>query len=303
VSLRNAVLYAAAGLAGWCAVAWAERTEMTRRTERTPSRSFPSLLSPVSLSFAAPLRPPVPGSAGLAGLPALIAAIPKNDLDAAEEAIRKWPPGTAREFALELLAGRQAAATDPFYDPDAPPEESAEPPYNCYAKLAESMAGGEIMPYGGYTTGGLWGDMGNLEEWISMDPAAATAAVLKMPRDGASRSAAVDMAVRTLAKSDPAAALEFYLMSGDPNTGSGTAEAWKKQVLAERDTNGGPNVQRAFLERLTLAQQSSLFASLADSIQSRDVSDPVPNAVMICSPVGCSKRGKSRRGWSPFLQN
>jgi hypothetical protein len=117
--------------------------------------------------------------------------------------------------------------------------------------------------------------MSNLKEWLSMDPAAATAAVLKMPKDGVSRSAAVDMAVETL---DSAAALEYYLKSGETTVGSGTSEAWRRQVLSQSGTKDGPDLQRSFLERLTLAQQDGLFAAVAEGIQGRDVSDPMADA-------------------------
>ena len=274
MSLRQTALYAAAGLAGWFGVAW---WQPAHRSDRT-ARSAPSHPSSPSYSSQnpAPLRPPAPGSAGLAAVPALIAAIPNDGLAAATEAIQKWPPGTAREFALELLKGRQAAAEDPFYDPDAPPEESGDPPYNRFRELAATIQQGDIMAGGGLHSG-TFHDLVTLKEWVRMDPAAATAAILKMPPAG-SRSAAVDLAVETLANGDPAAALDFYFKSGDKNLGGGTAEAWKKLVLAEQDPAGAPDLQRQFLDRMSRAQHDRLFEELADSIQSRDVSDPLPDS-------------------------
>lgn len=109
-----------------------------------------------------------------------------------------------------------------------------------------------------------------LGNWVSLEPAAATSAVLKMPTSPG-RTSAVDAVVSALAQTNAAAALEFALKSGEQSLGSCAAIAWAQMTtgnsLGER--GDAASEKPSLLSRMSPAQQESLFTSLAGELDLR----------------------------------
>ena len=263
MNFRALILYAAAGFAGWWGVALSDGD---RNPDAVPAVATAAPVKPMEADEIAQdtlgkIRRPAAGSEELARIAALIAAIPNDSLTDIEAKVKTWPPGVTRDFALALLSERTALEEDPFADPSEPPEVDTEPPYNRFRELAESMTRGFIMSEAGIHRG-TYADFATLEDWVFFDPAVATAAILKMPRHGSRRSA-VETAVEMLSKTDPAAALEFMVLSGEQRPGRATAEAWAKLIIDDLPHKGASDAQRQFLDGMTREQQDSLFESLA----------------------------------------
>jgi hypothetical protein len=189
---------------------------------------------------------------------ALIASAPDgtfNDL----------PPGTARAFAETMLRvqvlERDGERELTGYSSTLAGDEGN--PRDPFRALDAMMADGFV----GVKSNEIHSLLGN---WVSLEPAAATSAVLKMPTSPG-RTSAVDAVVSALAQTNAAAALEFALKSGEQSLGSCAAIAWAQMTtgnsLGER--GDAASEKPSLLSRMSPAQQESLFTSLAGELDLR----------------------------------
>lgn len=276
MNLLTIICCALAGLAGWWGMALCEEGA---KTVATPANTPVAAAEPVEAPSAVKdtvqkLRQARPGSAEISRIAALLSAIPNDSLDDLQNELYALPPSTARQFALTLLSQLLALAKDPSADPSAPPPADAEPPVNAFRELEEEMAEGSITP--DYGSGGPGLNSQALRDWVSADPAIATAAILKMPA-GTSRQSAVDIAAEVMSLTDSAGALEFVLQSGEPRPGWGTVQAWAKLITGPAPAGGPATSPAEFLHRMTWEQQDSLFSRLAYAAGSFDDSNLNPN--------------------------
>jgi hypothetical protein len=296
VKQLHAVLCAAAGLAGWWGASWGEGTERTEWTARTgeeaaSSRSMDFMKSSGRGTGGAPS-----GSGALSGLPAQLAALRLED---AVDLAYSWPESTAQSLALALLECRRLATDDPFADRLAAP--TGPPPKNGLEELAEKLPTGELDPR--YSI-----DHDRLRRWAQGDPAAACAAILKMPA-GESRTAAADVAAGALANHDPAAAMDLVMETGGEKFGEGAAKAWAALVLRPPGKNDESNGDRRFLDRMTAAQRDNLFNALAEEVRAGRYSavpetregDPVPKSDLERMALAVCEAGQCTPGMEAFF--
>jgi hypothetical protein len=103
--------------------------------------------------------------------------------------------------------------------------------------------------------------MDTLNEWVSLDPAAASAAILKMPACE-DRTDAVNSAAEIMCPTDPAAAVKFLRDSGETHLSCGAARAW---LAFAHQTKGQPADPSAV--GISPAQQESMMAPLTDLVK------------------------------------
>ena len=257
MKLLSAMLCAAAGLAGWGAVAWWEGTRGADGAYR-PDTAHEAVAA-IKAAGQTLALPPSAGSSGLSRLTDLLGAMPRGE---AFDLAYAWPEGTARSLALSLLGARKLATDDPFADPLAA-EDGEEP--NRFRTLAEALIQGKAHLRDPHGAGP---DDERLREWVHLDPGAATAAIRQMP-PGEDRDFAVDAAAFEMAHDDPAAALDLVLQTGAA-PGAGAAQAWAAMTMltAEVVKNG-----YWYLKQLSAAQQDQLFMSVAEELGQGRVSD------------------------------
>jgi hypothetical protein len=195
-------------------------------------------------------------SARLSLLTSELVALPAHRLQGRAEEIAQWPPGTARELALALLAARLAPPDAPAPDPLAEQPEDAEPGPNAWEKLTAALQSGSVGEARDPFVAG--GDL--FPEWTALDPAAASAAILDMP-SGTARGEAVDTAAAVMARTDPQAAWDFVLKAGEKFPGIGSARAWLN-FIGTREGDQPPLAQG-----LSLTQQESLAAALTQLVK------------------------------------
>lgn len=263
---------ALAALAGWCSVTLWEHREKSGAASAAPPppATVPVAAGSTTRDALQKFRQAGPGSAEISRMAAFLAAVPNDSLEEFIREVNSWPRSTARQFALALLTRRNALAQDPLADPSAPPGPAAEPPGNAFSGLEREMAEGHISLEPG--SGGQGFHSQALADWVSADPAAATAAILKMPRGTGygARSDALNYAAGVIALTDPAAALELVLQGGERNLRYGSAEAWAKLVTgAVPSPTAGPSAGD-FLNRMSREQQDSMFDTLANMLHDFD---------------------------------
>jgi hypothetical protein len=297
-----------AGLAGWWGMALCEGGA---NPSPNSADARVAVAGPVNNHFTVKdtlqkLRHARSGSAEISRIAALLAGIPNDSLNDLQNELYSLPPSTTRQFALALLAQRLALSQPTSADRSAAPQADAEPPVNDYRELEEGMAEGLIFSDNSRPSGAGLNSVA-LCDWVSADPAVATAAILKMP-PGASRESAVNFAADSLSLTDPRAALEFVLQSGEQHSGWGLAKAWTKLITGNAPAGGSAPQPEAYLHRMTRAQQDSLFSSLEGAVFDLDDSNVSPNnpsrgsdvTAVACAVLQARESGP---GMESFFQN
>ncbi len=250
MTIRVFILTAAAGIAGWLGASWLDASRGTN--ERVGINLASSYLtSPHSDDYLTSLRTfsvHGQGSARLAELAALLRRVPVSEIPALLAAVEQWPKGTVRDVAIALLHARQS--------PELVDVPASDKPVPRSRALAAALAAGTETKDWERT----------VADWASLDFAAASAAVLKMP-PGELRNTAVDKVAAAMTHDDAAAAMAFILESGEKHLGAGAAWAWAK--LVAQDNAAGTGTMR----KLSGVQQDSLAAALAEVVREAAVHD------------------------------
>lgn len=272
--LLSVLVCVAAGAAGWCGAGYWR--DVRKPDSPGLSDSFAKVATAPALEESAlrRLRMPGQGSARLSEMAALIARLPEARLEAVLNEVAGWPFGAGREIARALLRDRIAGSKDPTAELVEPePEAESVLDENRYEGLAKSMAEGYIHTgcgVGGDAFGPTWGALG---KWVSMDPAAATEAILKMPRDS-TRNFAVDFAAGVMAHDQPLEAMALLMQSGEKHLGDGAASVWLRLAMSERSE--WRDALKKLTPQMSAAQQDSLAAELAAAV--RPSPDGMPSA-------------------------